>query len=169
MLPPNRSAVLGAPVVIWKYRSRGRRRGGRPGIAVETRQLIQEMARANFFWGAPRIHGELLKLGINVSQLPSHAACRSRMDASGSRHGAHAYGSGSPSAVGRNSLKRELTLERFALDRAGSIRRVALIRSSSSTNGIFAICSIPTNNITTNFIRTYRWTRTRRSGVTPRG
>jgi putative transposase len=54
--------------VIWKYRSRGRWRGGRPGIALETRQLIREMARANFLWGAPRIHGELLKLGITVSQ-----------------------------------------------------------------------------------------------------
>src|SRR6516164_4606324 len=54
--------------LIWKYRSHGRWRGGRPRIAVETRQLIHEMARANFLWGAPRIHGELLKLGITVSQ-----------------------------------------------------------------------------------------------------
>jgi putative transposase len=54
--------------LIWKYRSRGRRRGGRPRLALETRQLIREMARANFLWGAPRIHGELLKLGITVSQ-----------------------------------------------------------------------------------------------------
>jgi hypothetical protein len=44
------------------------RRTGRPRIVVETRQLIREMARANFLWGAPRIHGELLKLGIAVSQ-----------------------------------------------------------------------------------------------------
>jgi hypothetical protein len=41
---------------------------GRPRIALETRQLIREMAHANFLWGAPRIHGELLKLGITVSQ-----------------------------------------------------------------------------------------------------
>jgi hypothetical protein len=54
--------------LIWKYRSGGRWRGGRPRIAPETRQLIREMARANFLWGAPRIHGELLKLGLNVSQ-----------------------------------------------------------------------------------------------------
>ena len=53
---------------IWKYRSRGRWRGGRPRIAAETRHLIVDMARANFLWGAPRIHGELLKLGITVSQ-----------------------------------------------------------------------------------------------------
>ena len=54
--------------LILKYRSHRRWRGGRPRIAVETRQLIREMARANFLWGAPRIHGELLKLGITVSQ-----------------------------------------------------------------------------------------------------
>jgi hypothetical protein len=54
--------------LIWKYRSRGRWRGGRPRIALETRQLIREMARTNFLWGTPRIHGELLKLGITVSQ-----------------------------------------------------------------------------------------------------
>ena len=41
--------------LIWKYRSHRRWRGGRPRIAVETRQLIHEMARANFLWGAPRI------------------------------------------------------------------------------------------------------------------
>jgi len=48
---------------------RGRRwRGGRPLIAVEIRQLIIRMSRENFLWGAPRIHGELLKLGFDVSQ-----------------------------------------------------------------------------------------------------
>jgi hypothetical protein len=54
--------------LIWKYRSHDRWRGRRPRIAVKTRQLIREIARANFLWGAPRIHGELLKLGITVSQ-----------------------------------------------------------------------------------------------------
>jgi putative transposase len=53
---------------IWKYRSRGRWRGGRPRIAPEIGHLIREMANANFLWGAPRVHGELLKLGIIVSQ-----------------------------------------------------------------------------------------------------
>jgi hypothetical protein len=71
--------------LIWKYRSRGRWRGGRPRIPLETRQLIREIARANFLWGAPRIHGELLKLGITVSQatvsryMPtSRKGCRSQ-------------------------------------------------------------------------------------------
>jgi hypothetical protein len=34
----------------------------------EIRQLIREMSSANSLWGAPRIHGELLKLGIEISQ-----------------------------------------------------------------------------------------------------
>jgi putative transposase len=53
---------------LWRYRSRGRWRGGRPRIARERRQLIIRMARENCLWGAPRIHGELLMLGFAVSQ-----------------------------------------------------------------------------------------------------
>jgi len=37
-------------------------------VPLEIRQLIREMSLANPFWGAPRIHGELLKLGIDVGQ-----------------------------------------------------------------------------------------------------
>jgi hypothetical protein len=53
---------------IWGYRSRGRWRGGRPRVSREVRGLITRMARDNFLWGAPRIHGELLMLGFSVSQ-----------------------------------------------------------------------------------------------------
>jgi hypothetical protein len=53
---------------LWRYRSRGRWRGGRPRISSEVRDLIAQMARENFLWGAPRIHGELLMLGFAVSQ-----------------------------------------------------------------------------------------------------
>jgi hypothetical protein len=37
-------------------------------VTVEIRQLIRQMSVANPLWGAPRIHGELLKLGIEVGQ-----------------------------------------------------------------------------------------------------
>jgi hypothetical protein len=51
---------------FWRWKSRNR--GGRPRIDVELRDLIRRMYRENQLWGAPRIHGELLKLGFNVSQ-----------------------------------------------------------------------------------------------------
>ena len=44
------------------------RRGGRPRVDAEIRDLISRMAPDNMLWGAPRIHGELLMLGFNVSQ-----------------------------------------------------------------------------------------------------
>src|SRR5579871_143458 len=51
---------------FWRWKSRSR--GGRPAIPRDIRDLIREMSRANWLWGAPRIHGEFLKLGIEVSQ-----------------------------------------------------------------------------------------------------
>jgi hypothetical protein len=53
---------------FWRYRSRRRWRAGRPRVSSEIRGLIKQMARENFLWGAPRIHGELLMLGFEVSQ-----------------------------------------------------------------------------------------------------
>ena len=50
----------------WRWKSRPH--GGRPTTPVDVRQLIREMSIANPLWGAPRIHGELLKLGIDVGQ-----------------------------------------------------------------------------------------------------
>jgi putative transposase len=52
---------------LWGYRSRGHWRGARPRVSREIRGLITRMARENFLWGAPRIHGELLMLGFNIS------------------------------------------------------------------------------------------------------
>src|SRR5215470_9545610 len=46
----------------------GGKSAGRPEVGVEVRALIKQMAAANAFWGAPRIHGELLKLGIEISE-----------------------------------------------------------------------------------------------------
>jgi transposase InsO family protein len=52
--------------VYWCWKSR--RRGGRPKARNEVRALIRQMGAQNPLWGAPRIHGELLKLGFDVSQ-----------------------------------------------------------------------------------------------------
>jgi hypothetical protein len=52
--------------LFWTWKSR--RRTGRPPVAQEVRVLIRKMAQENPLWGAPRIHGELLKLGVQVSQ-----------------------------------------------------------------------------------------------------
>jgi transposase InsO family protein len=43
-------------------------RGGRPKISTEIRSLIREISLANPFWGAPRIHGELKMLGIDIAE-----------------------------------------------------------------------------------------------------
>jgi putative transposase len=51
----------------WTHLS-GRPTGGRPPIAPEIRALVRRMAAANPLWGAPRIHAELLKLGIDLSE-----------------------------------------------------------------------------------------------------
>ena len=50
----------------WRWKSNSR--GGRPGIEIELRALIRQMSTENQLWGAPRIHGELLKLGFSVAQ-----------------------------------------------------------------------------------------------------
>jgi transposase InsO family protein len=50
----------------WRWKSRGR--GGRPPIQSELRALIRRMSVENVLWGAPRIQGELLKLGFVVAQ-----------------------------------------------------------------------------------------------------
>jgi putative transposase len=56
----------------------GRSRGGRPPVSKEVAALVRTMATANPLWGAPRIHGELLKLGIDIAErtvsrlMPKH-------------------------------------------------------------------------------------------------
>jgi len=52
--------------LFWRWKSR--RRSGRPRVSLEYRKLIRDMSLANPLWGAPRIHGELLKLGVDVGQ-----------------------------------------------------------------------------------------------------
>src|ERR1700716_2885397 len=52
--------------LYWRWKSKAR--GGRPTVPLEVRNLIREMSIANPLWGAPRIHGELLKLDIAIGQ-----------------------------------------------------------------------------------------------------
>ena len=53
--------------LYWTWKSR-RNSGGRPTIPRETRDLIRRLSQDNPLWGAPRVHGELQMLGIDVSQ-----------------------------------------------------------------------------------------------------
>jgi hypothetical protein len=52
--------------LFWRWKSPPR--SGRRKVAVEVRQLIRDMSLASPLWGAPRIHGELLKLGVDIGQ-----------------------------------------------------------------------------------------------------
>jgi uncharacterized protein (DUF1330 family) len=73
-----RAAVLAGDAVAWLARrcvifgfggfGSSSRRGGRPRIAKEVRDLIRRMSLENPRWGATKVHGELLKLGIDVAQ-----------------------------------------------------------------------------------------------------
>src|SRR5215470_18068662 len=74
-----RSLIIVQPATVLRWRrlglcaiclsgSCGHWRGGRPRINSEIRALIVRMSEENFLWGAPRIHGELMKLGFDVSQ-----------------------------------------------------------------------------------------------------
>jgi hypothetical protein len=66
--------------LYWRWKSRSR--GGRPRVPIEVRSLIRRMSMENSQWGAPRIHGELLKLGIEVAQstVAKYMAKRHRPD-----------------------------------------------------------------------------------------
>ena len=52
--------------LFWRWKSR--RRVGRPALPADIRSLVRRISRENPLWGAPRIHGELLKLGIEIAQ-----------------------------------------------------------------------------------------------------
>ena len=49
------------------WRRKSRQQSGRPRVDPELQSLIRKMANANPLWGAPRVHGELLKLGLDIS------------------------------------------------------------------------------------------------------
>jgi len=72
------SLVIVAPATVLRWQRRrfrdhwtqlsGQPAGGRPPVNAELTALVRKMAAANPLWGAPRIHGELLKLGIDVAE-----------------------------------------------------------------------------------------------------
>jgi hypothetical protein len=66
--------------VYWRRKSRPL--GGRPQIDAELRALIRRMSAENPLWGAPRIHGELLKLGFEVAQSSVAAIEPASLDSS---------------------------------------------------------------------------------------
>jgi hypothetical protein len=73
-----KSLVVAKPATVLRWRrdgifrrwrrSKGRPKSGRPPLDAELVSLIGQMSRSNSLWGAPRIHGELLKLGLKVSE-----------------------------------------------------------------------------------------------------
>ena len=91
-------------VWTWKSRQNG---PGRPAVALEVRALIRRMSKANPPWGAPRIHGELQKLGVEISQ----AAVFKYSSAIGSCHRkpGEPYTQSAPSSTGESNplLSRE--------------------------------------------------------------
>ena len=112
---------------FWRLRSRAKR-VGRARIPPEVRELIGQMARDNG-WGAPRIHGELLKLGILVDERTVSRYLQHRPptpDAVNPREG-HA----------RRSGRDRKALGRRSRDRAGAGRRLAasLRVAPSGVNG----------------------------------
>src|SRR6266403_1354420 len=62
----------------WRWKSRSR--GGRPQVDADLRALIRRMSADNPLWGAPRIHGELLKLGVERMKVKLwHSLMTARM------------------------------------------------------------------------------------------
>jgi hypothetical protein len=227
----------------WRWKSRPH--GGRPKKPADIRQLIRDMSAANPLWGAPRIHGELLKLGIDIGQttVAKYMARRRQPPSQGwktflrnhtdgiasmdlfvvptisfrllygflilqhsrrellwlgvtarpsarwiARQLTEAYGwQQTPRCIvrDRDCVYGDVVIQRLRAWVSGigrsrhgrhgktDIRKGSLVRSDGivltmllcSANGICAICSILTKNTTTNLVRTYRCTRTRRSRV----
>jgi len=129
--------VRPATVIQWHrqgFRGYWRRRScsgrvGRPRVNREIRDLIRQMSVANPLWGAPRIHGEMLKLGMEVSQAsvgdiwsgdivrPTNLA--GLLVQSSGRHRRHRYVCGrhrrvSPAVRERCPQPRAQTLQQFA-------------------------------------------------------
>ena len=67
--------------LFWTWKSR--HRTGRPGVPTDVRALIRTMSASNPLWGAPRIHGELLKLGIDIGGIVGDAGAEAGRNGNG--------------------------------------------------------------------------------------
>jgi hypothetical protein len=122
--------VLVKPAIVVQWHRQGfrlywhwRSRSGRSSIDREVRDLIRQMNSANPRWGAPRIHGELLKLGIEVSQATVGKYMVRRVDVQiDSRPAILAFSSNlGPSGVfGRNTPTRVFDLQHADFPSAAS-------------------------------------------------
>jgi transposase len=108
--------------LFWKFKSR-RKSPGRPPISPEIRDLILKMAYANPLWGAPRIHGELLKLGIKISERTVSSLI-------------HRRGLKPPSQTWRTFLKNHMT----------SMRSIDFFTVPTATFRIFFVLVILSHN-----------------------
>jgi hypothetical protein len=116
----------------WHWKSR--RRGGRPRIDRELRHLIRRMSHENPLWGAPRIDGEVLMLGIEVAQS---TACRAtdRLNSSGMPR--------SPGGFRRDGLAPRAEELRFVLQSGPHSLIVVQRRTTVPTPANGNIVSIP--------------------------
>src|ERR1039457_3723801 len=101
-------------VIAWHRRAfrlfwRRKSQAGRPRAHAEVRRLIREMASDNPTWGAPRIHGELLKLGFDVSERTVSARAFGTKRRWRSRSGALTAPCTSYGAGGARAAERETT------------------------------------------------------------
>jgi hypothetical protein len=77
IVPPATVIAWHRPGFRWFWMWKSHRRTGRPPVTTDVRALIRTMSEANPLWGAPRIHRELLKLGIAISQAAKYMVrCR---------------------------------------------------------------------------------------------
>ena len=81
--------------LFWTWKIR-RGKPGRPAVPREIRDLLRTMSRDNPLWGAPRIHGELLKLGIDVGETISQSRHIRRRSGPLSNCGKHFHGTARP-------------------------------------------------------------------------
>src|SRR6476659_2850802 len=137
----------------WRWKSNSR--GGRPQIQTELRVLIRQISMENPLWGAPRIHGELLKLGFEVAQssVAKYMAKRRGPPSQGWRTFMHNHApdiAAMPLAEHNNMVKAfppNRTDQPFSTCvlpwRARRRRSIANAHGSNSSNKDFAIGPVP--------------------------